>query len=377
MDDVQLYYYNLQEIKENLSLEDIAQILDEYGAEPEIKNNMITARTIDHNYLDDSSASKKLYYYDNSHLFVSWTSGNEPFDIFQLVLTVENREHNAGWELPQAVAYIAQKFGYAPNDKRNVLQLDNLEEFKLLHDYERIKEIKTNNQEIELKSYDDSFLKHLPRPIITPWVKEGITKEAMDIAEICYDPKNCGIVIPHRDINNNLVGVRERTLIAEQAEMYGKYMPAKIGKQMYNHPLSYNLYNLNHSKDNIKRIKKAFVFESEKSCLKYKSYFGEENDISLALCGQTFSAYQFWLLLSQGAEEIIIGYDHDFNDLNSEEAKKIIKNLKALHYKYGNYTTLSFLWDKENRLGYKDSPIDKTKELFLDLVKERINIYDY
>ena len=117
MSDLQLYDYNLQEIRENLTLEDIAQILDEYNAEPEIKENMIIARTIDHNYLDDGSASKKLYYYDNSHLFVSWTRGDEAFDIFQLVLIVENREHNAGWELPQAVAFVAQKFGYAANNR--------------------------------------------------------------------------------------------------------------------------------------------------------------------------------------------------------------------------------------------------------------------
>ena len=37
---------------------------------------------------------------------------------------------------------------------------------------------------------------------------------------ICFDPKNYGIVIPHFDINNNLVGIRERTLIDEN-EKYG------------------------------------------------------------------------------------------------------------------------------------------------------------
>ena len=53
-----------------------------------------------------------------------------------------------------------------------------------------------------------------------------------------------------------------------------------------------NLYNLNYSKNQIKNIKKAIVFESEKSCLLYKSYFGIENDISVACCGSSLSAYQ-------------------------------------------------------------------------------------
>jgi len=52
-----------------------------------------------------------------------------------------------------------------------------------------------------------------------------------------------------------------------------------------------NLYNLNNSKKNIELIKKAIIFESEKSCLKYQSYFGIDNDISVACCGSNISAY--------------------------------------------------------------------------------------
>ena len=43
---------------------------------------------------------------------------------------------------------------------------------------------------------------------------------------ICYDPLNMGIVIPHYDIDNNLIGIRERTLIKEE-EVFGKYKPEK------------------------------------------------------------------------------------------------------------------------------------------------------
>ena len=244
MSDFNIYNYDLHEIREKLTLEDIALILEEYHAEPEIKNGVIVARTIDHNNIDDTSASRKLYYYDNSHLFISWTSGEEAFDIFQLVLIVENRENNANWNLSQAVAYIAQKFGFASKNNQQKIQLKNIEEFKLLNDYKRIKEIKYDTQEVQLKEYDGSFLKNLPRPLIIDWLNDNITEEEMKRHEICYDPKNQGIVIPHRDINGRLVGVRERTLIQENAELYGKYFPAKIAGKQYNHPLSFNLYNL-------------------------------------------------------------------------------------------------------------------------------------
>ena len=49
-------------------------------------------------------------------------------------------------------------------------------------------------------------------------------------------------IIPHYDINNNLIGIRERTLIKEN-EVYGKYRPAYLNGKLYNHPLSFSLYN--------------------------------------------------------------------------------------------------------------------------------------
>ena len=44
----------------------------------------------------------------------------------------------------------------------------------------------------------------------------------MDSRGIAYNPRTHGIVIPHYDINNELVGIRERTLVKEE-EQFGKY----------------------------------------------------------------------------------------------------------------------------------------------------------
>ena len=60
-----------------------------------------------------------------------------------------------------------------------------------------------------------------------------------------------------------MIGIRERTLIKEE-ENNGKYKPAIINGIMCRHPLGFNLYNLNNSKDNIKNIKKVFVFEGKR-----------------------------------------------------------------------------------------------------------------
>mgnify|MGYP003311864299 CR=1 FL=1 len=54
----------------------------------------------------------------------------------------------------------------------------------------------------------------------------------MDNCGICYDPVLQGIVIPHYNIDGELVGIRERTLIKEEEEN-GKYKPAILNYQMY------------------------------------------------------------------------------------------------------------------------------------------------
>ena len=225
-----------------------------------------------------------------------------------------------------------------------------------------------------MKLDDGNFLKFLPRPRILPWEKEGIKPEVIKHHNICYNPASQGIVIPHYDINDKLVGIRERTLIKEN-ERFGKYRPAKISNKMYNHPLSFNLYNLNKSKDNIARVKKAMVFESEKSCMQYASMFGEENDISVAVCGSSFIQYQAWLLINLGVREIIIGFDKQYQKFGDAEHKKLVKNLTQIHNKYGHFVTISYLFDKGDIIGYKDSPTDRGKEKFMLLYKNRVNLY--
>ena len=107
----------------------------------------------------------------------------------------------------------------------------------------------------------------------------------------------------------------------------------------------------------------------------YASYFGEENDISVACCGSSFIQYQAKLLIEAGAEEIIICYDKQFQKVGDDEFKKLVQNLKNIHKKYGHFVTISFLFDKENLLGYKESPIDRGPQTFIELFKRRVNLY--
>lgn len=358
-------------LKESLTIEDVFNYVAELGGEPHMMNGFFISKTICHNPIGEGSY--KLYYYDNTHLFKCYTECDNigGFDIYELTRKVKN---NIGenFSLPKAINYVAAYFGYS-NQNFNFEILENDKElcdWEIFKKYEQINSI--NEQKVDLKCYDNQILKYLPTPHILSWEQEGIKFDIIKKRGICYDPINNGIVIPHYDMDNKLIGIRERTLIKEN-EVYGKYRPAFLNGVLYNHPLSFNLYNLNNSKNNIKIIKKAIVFEGEKSPLLYASYFGEENDISVACCGSSLIAYQVKLLLSLGVDEIIIAFDKQFQEIGDTEFKKWTKKLTNIHNNYSKYCQISFLFDKNNNLlEYKDSPIDKGKDVFLQMFKERI-----
>ena len=59
-------------------------------------------------------------------------------------------------------------------------------------------------------------------------------------------------------------------------------------------------------------------------------------------------------------------------EIGDEEWKGWTKKLKDIHKKYGNEIQISFLFDKWNLLGYKDSPIDRGPEIFIELFNRRV-----
>ena len=189
---------------------------------------------------------------------------------------------------------------------------------------------------------------------------------------IGYYPGADQITIPHFDIDGRFIGLRGRTLCDSEAELYGKYRPVLVNGIIYKHPLGMNLYNLNQSKNNIHTLGKAIIFESEKSCLQYASYFGMQNDISVACCGSNISPYQIKLLLNLGVEEIIIGFDRQFQKIGDEEFNRLKKKLLKIYVQYKNYMNVSFMFDKNLITGYKSSPTDEGPKKFLQLFKERI-----
>ena len=323
--------YNKTDIKESLHLDQIFELLTDWGGEPEYTSFGILSATTCHN--EPGEGSRKLYFYENSGLFQCYTGCQGFFDVFELVIKVAEIQWKQDFDLNDAVRWIARRFGLSGKAIDEPGE-DAIEDWIYLANYDRIEDISIKKQNITLKEYDDAVLNYLNYSVkITPWLKEGINEEAMRKARIGFYPGNDQITIPHYDSEGRFIGLRGRTLCKEDAERYGKYMPVKINKLRYTHPLGMNLYGFNWAKDNIKTVKKAIVFESEKSVLMYMSYFGTENSIAVACCGSNLSSYQVQLLLDAGATEIIVAFDRQFKSIGDTEYKRLKKNLLSIHSK--------------------------------------------
>lgn len=361
------YSFDKQTVRDALTDDDIYSLLEEWGGLPERRGDVIVSRTICHN--EPGEGSHKLYYYPNTKLFQCYTNCGS-FDIFELTQKVFRYQRSQDIDLNDAVRYISIKFSVIGED--NEYTGIDQEDWKIFSDYGRADDIELKDYHADLQIYDNTILTRFNHDvIIQPWIDEGISQEVLDYAGICYYPGGDQIVIPHFDVNGNLVGIRGRTVVAAEAEMYGKYRPLLINRQFYSHPLGFNLYGLNWAKENIKILKKAIIFESEKSVLHYMTDFGIDNNISVACCGSNMSLYQLQLLKDLGVNEVVIAFDRQWEKPGTDEQKLWDKKLIALYYKLKADVNVSFIYDTKMLTEYKASPIDESKEIFLKLFKDR------
>ena len=352
-------FYDKDEVKNALDIEDVFDILESLNAEPDLRDDYITAITVCH-----GGDSHKLYYYDNTKLFKCFTHCGT-MDIFELLMKIKQIDLNT------AVSYVVNFFnlGWKIKNKDDV---DNFLDWRILDKYEYITNIKINNQKAVFPEIDSKILQYFPQPRILNWEQEHIPKEISDYMDIHYNPLTGGILIPHTDENNRLIGIRERTLVQEN-EKYGKYRPARINGNMYNHALGFNLYGFYQAKENIKNTQIALILEAEKSVLQAINYLGIANNIAVAVCGSTLSSYQLQMLLDIGVKEIAIGFDADYQKIGDKEYEETIKKFEKIYNKYCGYVNISFLFDiNGNLLEYKNSPTDKGKDVFFQLWRNRI-----
>ena len=344
-----------KQIIDNLDINSIVELMKKLGADRyEEKEKFFIFPTICHN-INSAEASMKLYVYKDTKLFVCYTEDGN-MSIFKFLKTYyETRQIEYDW-FEDIYNVVLNCGNFRPKEGFDTIQ------YQSLKDRYRIKK-----KQVELEKYPsgilDIFMKNYP----VEWLNDGISRRAMDKYNIKYSVSQNKIIIPHYDINNNLIGIRGRALNEWEIENIGKYMPIQIEKKWYTHPLSLNLYGLNHTKENIKKYGICYIGEAEKFCLQSESF--SFPNCSCAVCGSQFNKYQLDILMKNcRPKEIVICFDKEEKD---KEDKYFFK-LYNLCKKYINYCKMSFIYDNDNLLKLKESPTDCGENIFKKLLEKRI-----
>ena len=348
-------------VKEELSPDDIVRIIQHFipdlNYEESASNGCLIFPTVCHNF-EQEEGSKKLYYYYNTHLFHCYTHCGS-FDIYELVSKMLDLRG-----LPNDFAAVFNVIGQF-SDTFFEKAGDGVS-------YKSIQDKYINNSIDPLyKVYDDKVLACFQHEYPIEWIKDGITVGSMKKYNILFSEANNQIVIPHYNIDGNLIGIRVRNLDEYKIENAGKYMPAKIEGKFYTHPLMYNLYGLNFNKDAIKKNHLAILAEGEKSSLIADGWYGDNNCV-VATCGDKFNKFLIKELIGLGVTDIVVAYDRMNHDKLSE--KVYFKKLYDMCKKYQCYANFSFIYDRDYILDYKAAPFDSGREVFEKLFDRRIMV---
>ena len=211
----------------------------------------------------------------------------------------------------------------------------------------------------------------------------GISEEVLDKYNIGWYNYKQQITIPCYRQNGDLIGIRVRNM---NPEIDIKYIPLQLldGTE-FNFPTNEVFYGENFNWTNVQRTKSVILVESEKTVMKYESWYGAKNNICLGLYGSVLSNAKLRKLLSWNCETFYICLDSDFesieysnNDGKTTPYEKFEKKVMNIYNKLKPYAKSVYVI--YNNLGfencYKYSITDYTREQFEKIWnnKEKIEI---
>lgn len=353
---------NLIDIKESLEPENIREILNSYGVEPVREDtNYFIYPTVCHNI---AGGSPKLYYYFDSKLFVCYTECNDSFNIFELIQKMELLRGN---KITIFEAAEQMGLGSAEFRRKTFEEIESEKASRFIQNALT----KVAAPAMEYEALQNEILSNFSynREYLTPWINEGISENVMKQFDIGYSIKDVAIAIPHKNSDGAIIGVRGRFMSPDSPN---KYMPLSLNGKLLTHSLRGNLYGLYENKENIKNKGRVVLYEGEKSVLHHGSLFGQENNISVATSGNRVSNEQINLLIECGVQEVILAFDQDFK--SPFERDSLVANYITIAERLKQYFTVAIIIDWDQDVEYKDSPIDKGKEVFNKLYSNRFYV---
>lgn len=322
--------------------------------------------------------SHKLCYYDETHTFHCYTNCGQ-MSIINLIMKVKN------YNFPQAVAYFKKFLGSNYSRKGFKTTRETTEDFQIFNknkdDLAYINKKENDLQNLNItKFYDENILNYFEEKYYTGWINEGISEESMYKFGIKWYELEKHIIIPHRNIDGKLIGIRRRSF--QNKDIKNKYMPEIIEQKDYSHSLGLNLYGIYENQEAIKKVRKAVIVEGEKSVLLSDTYYGNKS-IAVATCGFNISEWQINALRELGVNEVYLAFDKDYDLMNfrnkySESSKeykdceRYLERLNSLSQKMLRNFIVYIIIDRKNLLQIKDSPFDRGKEIYEELKKDAL-----
>ena len=280
----------------------------------------------------------------------------------------------------QSLKWLCNELGIEFNFKEEVKQV-NTNIYKWQNNL--LKYTKNKNKNIELRVYNKKILNYFPKIYHTDWIDYGISEEVLDKYNIGWYNYKQQITIPCYRQNGDLIGIRVRNM---NPEIDIKYIPLQLldGTE-FNFPTNEVFYGENFNWTNVQRTKSVILVESEKTVMKYESWYGAKNNICLGLYGSVLSNAKLKKLLSWNCETFYICLDSDFESIeysNNDEKitsyEKFEKKVMNIYNKLKPYAKSVYVI--YNNLGfencYKYSITDYTREQFEKIWnnKEKIEI---
>jgi len=352
---------------EKVNTTDILRLMEHLGVpESEVRygNNCLIFPTVCHNELVNNPAHK-LYYYEESKRFYCYTSC-KAMSIYDFILNTY------------------QARGIKSNFAQAYTLLSSMVDERMRHGFAIIQtpaSFKRNNVKenwiSQLTVYNPHVLECFTQQpkYLAPWLEEGIDYDVLCEFGVRFDMVRNRIVFPVIDHLGRLVGIKVRNFNQKELEEHRKYMPLWHNKELYNYPKMMVAFGFYQNRKIIKRSKEVIVFEAEKSVMKYGSYFTQNK--SIAIGGSSFSEYHAIILKDVGVEKIILGLDNDWDEDGNKEygLEKAIAEGKKIQ-EMGFEVEIMYDWNGE-LLGNKDAPVDRGRQVYSKLYRERKNINDF
>ena len=182
--------------------------------------------------------------------------------------------------------------------------------------------------------------------------------------------RNAQVAIPVRDPDGNLVGIHARNTRRAVIDAGRKYEPLRTLTQDYRFPTGRVCYGLYENQAAIKSSHEVVLFEAPKSTLQMVTMFGDSTSC-VSLFGWNCNKLRRDMLLDLGVQRVNIALDRQYHKPSGDEFAVYVRQVKKIAALFKPYCQVGIIWDKQDRLGYKDSPSDKGLEVWNQLYQER------